>query len=71
MLDYVERATWNDRFSYPLLTQSKLKFKSQHMILFLLSFRAEFLWAGSHTAFTTVALTPPCIRLSVFVFKYC
>lgn len=55
MLDYVERATWNDRFSYPVLTHSILKFKLQHKIcLFLLSFRAEFLWTESHTAFTTV-----------------
>lgn len=35
MLDYVERATWNDRFSYPVSTRSILKFKS---------FRAGFLW---------------------------
>lgn len=30
MLDYVERATWNDRFSYPLPTCCILKFKLQH-----------------------------------------
>lgn len=71
MLDYVERATWNDRFSYPLLTHSKLKFKWLLLILFLLSFRAEFLWTGSHTVFTTVASTPACTKLYLFIFKYC
>lgn len=32
MLDYVERATWNDRFSYPETNFSILKFYLQHHI---------------------------------------
>ena len=34
MLDYVERATWNDRFSYPVSMSSILKFELQQTILF-------------------------------------
>uniref|UniRef100_A0A3Q4ARL0 Cullin family profile domain-containing protein n=1 Tax=Mola mola TaxID=94237 RepID=A0A3Q4ARL0_MOLML len=34
MLDYVERATWNDRFSYPVSMSSILKFELQQNILF-------------------------------------
>lgn len=35
MLDYVERATWNDRFSYPLLIVNILKFNLQHKMMMM------------------------------------
>lgn len=42
MLDYVERATWNDRFSYPLPARFMFnQFNLQHEIFFL-SFSTGF-----------------------------
>lgn len=44
MLDYVERATWNDRFSYPLPARFMFnQFNLQHEIFFFfLSFSTGF-----------------------------
>lgn len=54
MLDYVERATWNDRFSYPMPACIRLKFKWQHRK-----------W---HKLISTVKLSAACIALFVFDF---
>lgn len=63
MLDYVERATWNDRFSYPMSTCSILRYKLKHKI---------FCFHGQEVMqlLSTVKQLPACIELYVFDFKY-
>lgn len=65
MLDYVERATWNDRFSYPMQTCTILKWKLQHKIFGELL--ETGLWTESHTA--AGCSKASCSLCSVLDFK--
>lgn len=64
MLDYVERATWNDRFSYPMPTCSMLKLKLQHKI------SAHFSSSVCGQKVIQLLLLLACTELYVFDFKH-
>lgn len=67
MLDYVERATWNDRFSYPVSMSSILKFELQQNILFSKFYPRVFEGQEFPHLILTLTQSPVCFELNFFL----